>query len=390
MASDSRSGHLVSDVVRDDRTFTIPAAIKPADGRFGCGPSKVRPEQLAALASAGPLGTSFRRGAVPALVGRIREGLRELFTLPDDYQVVLGNGGATAFWNIATHGLIRRRAQHLSFGEFSARFTAVDRGTPWLAEPSVIESRPGTHPLPEPEAGIDTYALTHNETSTGVAMPIRRVGGADALMLVDATSSAGGLPVEPSEFDVYYFAPQKVFGSEGGLWVALMSPKGLARAQELEESRYIPEFFSLPLAIEHSARNLTYNTPSVSTLFLFAEQIDWLLGEGGLEWSTARAAASAEVIYTWAEKVPCASPFVADPAQRSPLVATIDFTDDVDAARVVATLRANGILDLEPNRKFGRNQMRVGLFPAIEPADVEALTACVDYVVEHLPEDNNV
>ena len=379
----------------------IPTGIKPADGRFGCGPSKVRQEQLTALAGEGPtyLGTSFRRGAVPSLIGRIRDGLRELFALPEDYQVVLGNGGATAFWNIATHGLIRRRAQHLSFGEFSARFAAVDRDTPWLEEPSIIESPAGTHPLPRAEAGIDTYAFTHNETSTGVAMPIRRVPGADsdALVLVDATSGAGGLPVEPSQFDVYYFAPQKVFGSEGGLWVALMSPAALTRAAELAASgRYLPEFFSLPLAIGHSARNLTYNTPSVSTLLLLAEQIEWLLCQGGLAWSTARAATSAELIYNWADKAPYAGPFVTEPAQRSPLVATIDFTDDVDAARVVSTLRANGILDLEPNRKFGRNQMRIGLFPAVEPADVQALITCVDYVVEGLrapsdrSEDKNV
>jgi phosphoserine aminotransferase len=367
--------------------FTIPAGLRPADGRFGCGPSKVRSAQLKALATNGEhyLGTSCRRGAVPSLVGTIRVGLRELFELPDDYVVVLGNGGATAFWDIATHCLIRDRAQHLVFGEFSGRFAAVDRGVPWLGEPSVVESPPGTHPLPVPEPGIDTYALTHNETSTGVAMPIRRVPGTDALVLVDGTSSAGAIPVTPDQFDVFYFAPQKCFGSEGGMWVALMSPKALARTAEIEaDGRYQPEFLSLSKAVQHAGRDLTFNTPSVSTLYLLAEQITWLRQLGGIGAAAARSARSSGLVYEWAEKVSYARPFVAEPSQRSPVVATVQFDDEVDAARVVEVLRANGILDLEPNRRFGHNQIRIGLFPAVEQADVLALLACVDHVVENL------
>ncbi|MEV7548420.1 phosphoserine transaminase [Amycolatopsis sp. NPDC089917] len=370
----------------DDRVvdFSLPDGLLPADGRFGCGPAKVRPEQLDALASrgAGFLGTSYRRGSVRALLGRVRAGLRELFALPEEYQVVLGNGGGTAFWNIATHGLIRHRAQHLSFGEFSGRFTSVDRGTPWLAEPSVIESPPGTHPEPRAEPDVDAYALTQNETSTGVAMPIRRVPGAEGLVLVDGTSAAGGMLVRPEEFDVYYFAPQKCFGADGGLWIALMSPAAVARAEEIAASgRYLPEFFSLPAALEHSARDLTFNTPSVASLFLFAEQIDWLLGLGGLAGAAAKAAKTAELVYGWAEDSPYATPFVADPAQRSPVVATVEFAGHVDAAAMVAGLRAHGILDLEPHRSFGWNQIRVGMFPAIDIADAEALLSCIDHAV---------
>ncbi|MBO0777188.1 MAG: phosphoserine transaminase [Actinobacteria bacterium] len=369
--------------------IAIPPGIRPADGRFGSGPSKVRAEQLAALAASGPayLGTSHRQSPVRSLVQRAREGLAALFSLPDGYQVVLGNGGTTAFWEIAAFGLVRQRAQHLSFGEFSAKFAKVTRAAPWLAEPSVIESPAGTHPQPRAEAGIDTYALTHNETSTGVAMPIRRVAGAgpDALLIVDATSGAGGLPVDAGETDVYYFAPQKCFGSDGGLWLAVMSPAALERAGQIAGSgRYIPEFFSLPVAIDNSAKQQTYNTPSVSTLFLLAGQIEWLLGQGGLEWATGRTADSASRLYTWAEKAPYATPFVADPAQRSQVVGTIDFADGVDAAAIARTLRANGIVDTEPYRKLGRNQLRIAMFPAVEPADVEALTACIDYIAERL------
>lgn len=369
--------------------IVLPPGIKPADGRFGCGPSKVRPEQLAALAASGSsyLGTSHRQAPVRSLVRRVREGLTALLRLPPGYEVVLGNGGTTAFWDIAAFGLVRERAQHLSFGEFSAKFAKVTATAPWLADPSVIESPAGTHPQPRAEAGIDTYALTHNETSTGVAMPIRRVPGADpgSLVLVDATSAAGGLPVDVSETDVYYFAPQKNFGSDGGLWLAVMSPAALERAAEIAASgRYIPGFFSLPGAIDNSGKQQTYNTPAVATLFLLAEQIEWFLSQGGLEWATARTADSAARLYTWAEKVPYATPFVADPAQRSHVVGTIDFADSVSAADVAATLRANGVVDIEPYRKLGRNQLRVGMFPAVDPADVEALTACVDYVVERL------
>jgi phosphoserine aminotransferase len=369
--------------------IVVPEDLKPTDGRFGSGPSRVRPEQVAALATSGAnyLGTSHRQAPVRSLVRRAREGLAALFRLPDGYQVVLGNGGTTAFWDIAAFGLVSERSSHLSFGEFSSKFAKVTAGAPWLASPAVIESEPGTHPQPRAEGGVDAYALTHNETSTGVAMPIRRVPGADpgALVLVDATSGAGGLPVDVGETDVYYFAPQKCFGSDGGLWIALMSPAALERAAAIAGSgRYIPEFFSLPIAIDNSGKLQTYNTPAVATLFLLAEQVEWMLGHGGLEWTTARTADSSSRLYTWADKSPYAMPFVADPAQRSQVVGTIDFADQVDAAMVAATLRANGIVDTEPYRKLGRNQLRIAMFPAVDPADVEALTACVDYVVERL------
>ncbi|WP_084964813.1 phosphoserine transaminase [Thermoactinospora rubra] len=366
--------------------IVIPADIKPADGRFGCGPSKVRPEQLAALASAGAsvMGTSHRQKPVKSLVGRVRAGLAELFSLPEGYQVVLGNGGTTAFWDIAAFGLVRNKSQHLSFGEFSSKFAAVTRKAPWLEEPSVISSEVGTHPVAVEEEGVDVYALTHNETSTGVAMPIARVGSGDSLVLVDATSGAGGLPVDITQTDVYYFAPQKSFASDGGLWIAVMSPRALARVEEIAASgRYVPEFFSLPIAIDNSGKDQTYNTPAVATLFLLAEQIDWMNGNGGLAWTTARTAESAQKLYGWADKSSYATPFAA-PEYRSQVVGTIDFADSVDAAAVAKVLRANGIVDTEPYRKLGRNQLRIAMFPSIDPADVEALTACVDYVVERL------
>jgi phosphoserine aminotransferase len=369
--------------------IAIPAELKPRDGRFGCGPSKVRPEQLRALASSAGryLGTSHRQAPVKSLVRRVTSGLAQLFALPDGYKVVLGNGGTTAFWDIAAFGLIREKSQHVAFGEFSGKFAKVAAGAPWLAAPSVIESPPGTHPEPRAETGVDVYALTHNETSTGVAMPIKRIGGRDALVLADATSGAGGLPVEAGEFDVYYFAPQKCFASDGGLWIALMSPAALARVEEIAASgRYVPEFFSLPTAISNSAKDQTYNTPAVATLVLLAEQIEWMLGQGGLAWTTARTADSSGRLYTWAEKAPYAAPFVADPAQRSQVVGTVDFAETVDAAAVASILRAAGIVDTEPYRKLGRNQLRIGMFPAIDPADVEALTSCIDWVVENVDE----
>ena len=369
--------------------IVLPAQLKPADGRFGSGPSKVRPEQVAALAASGPvyLGTSHRQAPVRSLVQRIQEGLAELFRLPGGYQVVLGNGGTTTFWDVAAFGLVTERSLHLSFGEFSSRFAKVTAGAPWLRDPVIVESPPGTHPQPRAEPGVDSYALTHNETSTGVAMPVRRVPGADdgALVLVDATSGAGGLAVDVSEADVYYFAPQKCFGSDGGLWIALMSPAALERAAAIAASgRYLPQSLSLPVAISNSARFQTYNTPAVATLLLMADQVEWMLAAGGLDWAAGRTADSSSRLYTWAEKVPYATPFVADPAQRSPVVGTIDFISPVDAAAVAAVLRANGIVDTEPYRKLGRNQLRIAMFPAIEPADVEALTACIDYVVERL------
>ncbi len=367
----------------------IPADIKPADGRFGSGPSKVRTEALSALAATGSslLGTSHRQAPVKNLVGRVRDGVRALLSLPEDYEVVLGNGGSTAFWDIATHGLIEAKSQHLSFGEFSAKFAKAASKAPWLDEPTIISATPGSHPVPRAERGADTYGLTHNETSTGVAAPIRRVPGADegSLVLVDATSGAGGLPVDITETDVYYFAPQKSFASDGGLWVAAFSPAALERADRIAASgRHIPEFFSLPTAIDNSRKNQTYNTPALATLFLLAEQLDWINGQGGLDWAVRRTADSAARLYGWADKSEVATPFVTDPEQRSQVVGTIDFADGVDAAAVAKVLRANGIVDTEPYRKLGRNQLRVAMYPAVAPEDVEALTVCVDHVLERL------
>ena len=367
----------------------IPADIKPADGRFGSGPSKVRTEALDALAATGTslLGTSHRQAPVRNLVGRVREGVRELFSLPDGYEVILGNGGSTAFWDIATHGLIERKSQHLSFGEFSSKFAKAAKLAPWLDEPTVISSEPGTHPEPQAEAGVDVYGLTHNETSTGVAAPLKRVAGADegSLVLVDATSGAGGLPVDITETDVYYFAPQKSFAADGGLWLAAFSPAALERAARVHASgRHVPEFFSLPTAIDNSLKNQTYNTPALTTLFLLADQLDWINGQGGLDWAVGRTADSSSRLYGWAEKASYATPFVTDPAKRSQVVGTIDFSDDVDASAVAKVLRANGIVDTDPYRKLGRNQLRIAMFPAVEPADVEALTACIDHVIDKL------
>ena len=373
----------------DPAQIVIPADLLPADGRFGSGPTKVREAQVEALAAAGRglLGTSHRQAPVRNLVHRVRAGLAALFGLPDDYVVVLGNGGTTAFWDTAAFGLVSAKAQHLSFGEFSAKFAKVTRSAPWLAEPSVITSEPGTYPAPRAEAGVDAYALTHNETSTGVATPIRRVRGTDegALVLVDATSAAGGIAVDPAEFDAYYFAPQKCFGADGGLWLALLSPAAIERAARIAASdRYIPEFLSLQTAIEQSRLEQTYNTPALATLVLLAEQVDWMLGQGGMAWTTERTATSSGILYNWAEKSPMAMPFVADPAARSQVVVTIDFADHIQATTLSAVLRANGIVDTDSYRKLGRNQLRIGTFPAVEPADVEALTACMDYVLERM------
>ena len=369
--------------------IAIPPALLPGDGRFGAGPSKVREAQLDALVATGRsyLGTSHRQAPVKRQVARLRAGLRSLFALPDGYEVVLGNGGATEFWDIATFGLIEQRSQHLTFGEFSSKFAAAATAAPFLAEPSVVSVDPGSHPLPRPEPGIDLYALTHNETSTGVMMPVRRPAGADddALVAVDATSGAGGLPVDPAEFDVYYFSPQKCFASDGGLWVALMSPAALDRVARIAASgRWVPASYDLTIAVDNSRLDQTYNTPSLATIFLMAEQVDWLNGQGGLHWAIGRTADSSSRLYTWAEKSPYASCFVADPAQRSQVVGTIDLADTVDAPAVSKVLRAHGIVDTEPYRKLGRNQLRISMFPAVEPADVEALTGCIDYVVERL------
>jgi len=374
--------------VTDAPALTIPADLLPADGRFGCGPSKVRPAQVEALAAIGTtvLGTSHRQAPVKNLVGAVRSGLRDLFSLPDGYEVVLGNGGATAFWDIAAFGLVRDRAQHCAFGEFSSKFASVTKAAPFLGEPTVVKADPGTLASPVAEAGIDVYAWAHNETSTGVMAPVHRVEGADddALVLIDATSGAGGLPVDVTQTDVYYFAPQKCFASDGGLWVGLFSPAALARVEEITASgRWVPDFFSLPTAIDNSVKDQTYNTPAVATLAMFASQLEWLNGNGGLTWAVERTADSSNRIYDWAERTSYATPFVADPAHRSQVVATIDFDDSIDAAAVARTLRSNGIVDTEPYRKLGRNQLRIATFPAIEPDDVSALLSCIDYVVEH-------
>ncbi len=370
-------------------TLTIPADLLPADGRFGAGPSKVRVEALDALAATGRrlLGTSHRQPTVRNLVGALRQGLTELFSLPDGYEVVLGNGGSTAFWDVATFSLIRERSQHLSFGEFSAKFAAAATGAPFLGDPTVVTSAPGTRPEPCPEEGVDAYAWPHNETSTGVMAPVRRVSGSDegALVLVDATSGAGGLPVDLSETDVYYFAPQKCFASDGGLWVALMSPSALERSAHIKaDGRWIPAFLDLQTAVDNSRLNQTYNTPSLATLFLMSEQTSWLNGLGGLSAAVDRTTASSDALYAWADKSEVATPFVAEPADRSLVIGTIDFDESVDAAAVAKVLRANGVVDTEPYRKLGRNQLRVAMFPAVDSSDVDALTSCIDWVIERL------
>ncbi|WP_033295738.1 phosphoserine transaminase [Amycolatopsis jejuensis] len=371
-----------------DAELTIPADLKPADGRFGCGPSKVREEQLAALARSGStyLGTSHRQKPVKSLVGRVRAGLSELFSLPDGYEVILGNGGTTAFWDAAAFGLVRERAQHFTYGEFSSKFATVTNKAPFLGESIVVKADPGSAPEIAFQQGADLVGWAHNETSTGVAVPVQRPADSDgALVAIDATSGAGGLPVNAADFDVYYFAPQKSFASDGGLWIALASPAAVERIGEIGGGdRWIPEFLSLTTALDNSRKDQTYNTPAVSTLFLLAEQIEWMNGEGGLAWTTARTKESSTRLYEWAEKTSYTTPFVANPELRSQVVGTVDFSDEVDAAAVAKVLRANGIVDTEPYRKLGRNQLRVGLFPAIDPDDVTKLTQSIEYVVERL------
>ncbi|ALI25023.1 Phosphoserine aminotransferase [Mycolicibacterium fortuitum] len=363
----------------------IPADIKPRDGRFGCGPSKVRPEQLTALAAAGDLfGTSHRQAPIKNLVGRVRDGLRELFSVPDGYEVILGNGGSTAFWDAAAFGLIDKKSLHLTYGEFSSKFASCVAKNPFIGDPIIIKTDPGTAPQPQSDPSVDVVAWAHNETSTGVSVPVQRPDG-DALVLIDATSAAGGLPVDVADTDAYYFAPQKNFAGDGGLWLAIVSPAALARIEAIAGSgRWVPDFLSLPIAVENSLKNQTYNTPAIATLILLAEQLDWLNGNGGLDWAVKRTADSSERLYAWAEASSFATPFVTDPALRSQVVGTIDFSDAVDAAAVAKVLRANGIVDTEPYRKLGRNQLRIGMFPAVDPDDVSALTSCVDWVVENL------
>jgi phosphoserine aminotransferase len=369
-------------------SIIIPSELKPLDGRFGSGPSKIRPEALAALSASGNsiLGTSHRQKPVKNVVKRVREGLTTLFNLPEGYEVILGNGGSTAFWDIATFGLIEERSQHLVFGEFSSKFAAASKEAPFLGEPTVIKAEPGSHPVSVAEAGIDVYAMTHNETSTGVAMPIIRPAGTDgALVLVDATSAAGGIMVDAKEFDTYYFAPQKSFASDGGLWIAIMSPAAIARAEKIKASgRWVPAFFDLGIAIENSRLDQTYNTPALVTLMLLAEQIEWMNSNGGLSFAAGRSAKSSEILYSWAEKTSYTTPFVTDAAMRSKVVGTINFDDAIDATKIAAALRENGIVDTEPYRKLGKNQLRVAMFPAVDPSDVDALTKCIDYVVAAL------
>jgi phosphoserine aminotransferase len=369
-------------------TARIPAELKPADGRFGCGPSKVRPEALAALAEAADLmGTSHRQAPVRDVVHRVRSGLAELFGLPDGYEVALGNGGTTAFWEAAAAWLVRERALHLTYGEFSQKFAKATAAAPFLADPIVVEAEPGDAPAPVADPAADVLAWAHNETSTGVMVPVERpADSGDSLVLVDATSGAGGLPVDVAEADAYYFAPQKCFGADGGLWLALLSPAAIARIEELDGAgdRWQPAFLSLQTALENSRKEQTYNTPALATLLLLADQVEWMLANGGLEWCVKRTSDSSGRLYGWAERSEVATPFVADPARRSLVVGTVDFADSVDAAALAAALRANGIVDVEPYRKLGRNQLRVGMFPAVEPDDVEALTACVDWVLANV------
>jgi phosphoserine aminotransferase len=367
----------------------IPQHLKPADGRFGSGPSRIRPEQLRHLAGQGAavMGTSHRQRPVRQLVARTRAGLSELFSLPDGYEVVLGNGGTTAFWDAAAAGLVSNRALHLTYGEFSGKFAACTRGAPFLADPIVVAADPGDAPEPRSDPAADVLAWAHNETSTGVMVPVIRPAGSDgALVLIDATSGAGGLPVDVAEADAYYFAPQKGFASDGGLWLAALSPAALERIERLDAERpggrWIPDFLSLATALENSRKDQTYNTPALATLFLLADQLDWMLGRGGLNGMVQRTSASSAHLYDWAERRADATPFVADPEKRSLVVGTIDFDDDIDAASLAATLRANGIVDVEPYRKLGRNQLRIAMFPATDPADVQALTACIDWILE--------
>jgi phosphoserine aminotransferase len=383
-------GSLVNNLSRPMTVSTstqIPAELKPADGRFGCGPSKVRPEALAGLAeSAAVMGTSHRQQPVRDLVGRIRTGIGELFGLPDGYEVALGNGGTTAFWEAAAAWLVRERALHLVYGEFSQKFARATAAAPFLGDPILVEADPGDAPEPTSDPAADAIAWAHNETSTGVMVDVRRPDGAgDALVLIDATSGAGGLPLDASQADAYYFAPQKAFGSDGGLWLAALSPAAIERIAELDGAgdRWQPAFLSLQTALENSRKNQTYNTPALATLILLADQLEWMLAGGGLDWCVERTGASSSHLYSWAEAADFASPFVADPGKRSLVVGTIDLEDSVDAAALAAILRENGIVDTEPYRKLGRNQLRIGMFPAVEPADVEALTACIDWVIEN-------
>lgn len=369
--------------------LVIPAELKPADGRFGAGPSKVRPEQISALSRSGLniMGTSHRQKTVKSQVGRVRSGLKALFNLPEGYEVVLGNGGSTAFWEVAVFSLLRDKGQFLTFGEFGSKFAKAAKDAPFVGEQVVIKAEPGTAPNFETAKGIDLYATPHNETSTGVAVAIKRPAGMDedALLVIDATSAAGGLPVDMSEVDVYYFAPQKCFASDGGIWFAIMSPRAIARVKEIKDSgRYIPVFLDLQTALDNSVLDQTYNTPALATILMMAEQVDWFNANGGLSWCVNRTKESSDILYSWAESSPIANPFVQEKALRSQVIGTIDFDESIDATVIAKVLRANGIVDTEPYRKLGRNQLRVAMFPAVEPEDVRKLTQSIDWIVNHL------
>jgi phosphoserine aminotransferase len=367
--------------------LTIPSSLLPRDGRFGAGPSKIRAEQVAALVADAPtyLGTSHRQSTVRNKVGEVRDGIARLFDLPDGYEVLLGNGGTTCFWDAATFHLVQNHSQHLSFGEFSSKFASCVKAAPHLSDPQIVKSEVGTHPYAVADDAVDLYALTHNETSTGVMMNIERPAGAKGLVCVDATSAAGGLHVDPAQFDCYYFAPQKSFSSDGGLWLAICSPAAVERIETLAASgRWTPAFFDLKIALDNSRLNQTYNTPALATIHLLASQLKWMNDNGGLSFSAGRSRTSAETLYTWAEASDFATPFVANPAERSNVVGTIDFSDDVDATTVAKILRANGVVDTEPYRKLGRNQLRIAMFPSINPEDVASLCASINYIVGNL------
>jgi phosphoserine aminotransferase len=367
--------------------LTIPSSLLPRDGRFGAGPSKIRAEQVAALVADAPtyLGTSHRQSTVRLKVAEVRDGIARLFDLPDGYEVLLGNGGTTCFWDAATFHLVQNHSQHLSFGEFSSKFASCVEAAPHLSDPQIVKSEVGTHPYAVADVGVDLYALTHNETSTGVMMNIERPAGAKGLVCVDATSAAGGLHVDPAQFDCYYFAPQKSFASDGGLWLAICSPAAVERIETLAASgRWTPAFFDLKIALDNSRLNQTYNTPALATIHMLASQIKWINDNGGLSFSAGRSRTSAETLYTWAEASDFATPFVANPAERSNVVGTIDLSDDVDATTVAKILRANGVVDTEPYRKLGRNQLRIAMFPSIDPEDVASLCASINYIVGNL------
>jgi len=372
-----------------NKKISIPNELLPNDGRFGSGPSLVRNEAVAALANTAQqyLGTSHRQSTVKAMVRRLQEGLTELFQLPTDWEILLGNGGATLFWDAATFGLIREKSQHLVFGEFSSKFSQAAIDAPHLMPPEIISSEYGTAPSPK-ASNVDLYALTQNETSTGVAIPLTRpekTPPGQAIVAVDATSAAGGMRWDSEEVDCYYFSPQKSFASDGGLWIAACSPTAVDRIEEISSSdRWVPAGLDLKIALDNSRKNQTYNTPSLSTIFLTVHQIEWMNDQGGLEWAAARTETSSAYLYNWAETHQYVQPFVTHTDLRSPVVVTIDIDEKISADDLVSACKENGILDIGGYRKLGRNQIRIATFPAIELNDIKALTRSIDYLVESL------